>query len=225
MRRLVVPSTRGFDSYKSLIGQWRARRQLSTPLRRALHFAQSAYARDFVRDRLGLESLPLSDYTTVGAHVGRGRAPASVVSYNPAKGGHIVARVKEVMQGPVRWVPLEGMDRPSLEAALLGSDVYLDLGHQPGKDRLPREAAAAGAVAIVLAVGAAANGEDFCLPSEHKIHPGPDLENRVAVMLRRVLDDLPRQFARQEAFRLAVAQERATFQSQVTQATVALGLA
>lgn len=195
---------------------WRRR------LRAAHHLAQSSYAVDVVRRELGAEARLLSDYVRgPGSGAGRAEAPAAerwearVVAFNPGKGGDLVEEVRRLVGPRVTWLPITGMTPEQAQAALMRSAVYLDLGHQPGKDRMPREAALAGAVTLVAAIGAGAHESDFPLPSEHRIPAGPDIVPAAARALEAVLDDLPGHWARQSGFREHLSRERETFLDEV----------
>lgn len=65
-------------------------------------------------------------------------------------------------------VVLKGFTRAELEATLRSCQFYIDFGHHPGKDRLPREAARAGCIVFVRRQGAAANATDVLLPDDRR---------------------------------------------------------
>ena len=67
-----------------------------------------------------------------------------------------------------------GMTRSEVVSTLQGCGIYLDLGHHPGKDRMPREAALSGALTVVARRGSGAFFADVPVPWEHKITPGRD---------------------------------------------------
>lgn len=203
-------------------------RRLLAPVRQrrlshAVHVAQSVYAQQQVRERWGGPVRLLSDYTVLDGPHGGGLLerldPRDVptVAFNPAKGGVAVAEVQRMVTRPVRWLPIAGMTPEEVGTALARSSVYLDLGHLPGKDRLPREAALSGAVTLLAAIGAGGNEHDFPLPDDHRIPAGPHLAREAATALERVLDDLPRHWAAQAGFRTLLGEERATFQSEVAE--------
>lgn len=202
-------------------------RGLACPVRRrrlraAVHLAQSVYAHDFVARELATPVALLSDYVTSPVtspprprpEVSRG-ASTPVVAFNPAKGGEVVARVASAVTTPVEWLPIVAMTPAEVADALARSDVYLELGHLPGKDRIPREAAVHGAVVLLAARGAGANPHDFPLPEEHRIPLGDDLAGSTARVLTDVLADLPEHRRRQAAFRARLADERRVFLAEV----------
>jgi hypothetical protein len=192
------------------------RRRLAKSLRDARHIAQSHYAAAFVHDRLGVPVEIVSDYTTAPSRTEMkevGRTPR--IAFNPAKGAKLAAEVQAPLQDEVEWVPIRGMSREQVLEALRTSDIFLDTGHQPGKDRLPREAAASGAVVLLLEVGAGADALDFDIPAHHKISPTGRAPEDFVRAVRMVLADPSTHHLSQAALREAIAAERETFQQQV----------
>lgn len=184
-------------------------------LRARRHLAQSQYAADFVEARLRRRADLLSDYVTTEptdrsqGRTGWSRRP--VVSYLAAKSGAQIDELRVRLDRDVEWLPIAGMTQAEVTAALRRTDVFMDLGRQPGKDRMPREAATAGAVTLLLGVGAGANAHDFPLPPEHRL----SITDDPLAALTRVLEDLPHHRALQEGFRAHVAGERARFDDEV----------
>lgn len=190
---------------------------------RVSHVAQSEYARRFLVERHGFEARLVSDYLphveADAADVAPPRVPAGsrpTVSYQPAKGGPLAAAVRaHVGEDRVRWVPIQGMDAGGVRQALQESSVFLDLGHQPGKDRLPREAALAGAVSVVANVGAGSNDVDMPLPDAHKIAYTPAVVRDAADAVLAVLTDVDGAYAQQARYRAGIRDERRRFHDEV----------
>lgn len=65
-------------------------------------------------------------------------------------------------------VELKGLKPNDVVPFIKSHSFYLDLGGQPGKDRLPRECLSLGLKVIVLQRGAAKNGSDFPYPNYMK---------------------------------------------------------
>jgi len=53
-------------------------------------------------------------------------------------------------------MPIENMPADTVHETLLKSQIYIDFGHHPGKDRIPREAAMSGNIVFLHERGAAA---------------------------------------------------------------------
>jgi hypothetical protein len=185
-------------------------------VKRLVHITQSHYAADFVRSRLGVPAAVVSDYVTVQSteRVGRsGQRPA--VSYSMGKGGVHAAFLPELVRQPVDWIPITGMTSGEVRDALARSDIYVDLGHQPGKDRMPREAAKLGAIAVVARAGAGTNRLDFPLPAEHTVTMSSDVSREAARVVTNLLSDLPHHRGLQEPYRRTLEVERDVFDQQV----------
>ncbi|MGO1838247.1 MAG: hypothetical protein ACTH0E_01895 [Candidatus Microbacterium stercoravium] len=184
-------------------------------LRDAGHLAQSHYAWNHVFAHLGRPGSILSDHTPVtplASVTTEGRIPR--VAYNPAKSRPIMTEFARRWPG-IELLPLENMTGEEVASALATSLVYLDLGAHPGKDRMPREAAAMGSVVLVANRGAAANGVDVPIPSDHKIDVRPDIVLNAKRALDRVLADPAAALEAQADFRARIPRERDVFDAEV----------
>jgi hypothetical protein len=220
-RRLATPSPGGFQenlhrAADRLIAPWESA-MLTLALRlHVQHLAQSAYAWSFLHSRTGVPPSMLSDYTSEPTTTGRPplRDPRQI-AFNFAKGGDVVKQIIETNAVDANWVPIRNMTHGEVIQTLQSSSIYLDLGHQPGKDRLPREAAANGAVTIVARTGAGAFSSDFPLPYDHKIVAGKSGTECTSTVLNAILSDLDHQYHRQATFRHAIELEKQIFLREV----------
>lgn len=135
---------------------------------RIVHICQSAYAEQFVRFQGATTVLRVSDYL----HERLIRRDAElqrrdIVLYNPAKGMEFTAKL--IASHPeIAFVPLAQLKRAGLRALLECAKVYIDFGHHPGKDRMPREAAALGCCVITSTLGSAGVHEDVPIHARYK---------------------------------------------------------
>lgn len=133
------------------------------------HFYQSEYAHEFLLENGAQRVAPLFDYTELKDAQG---AASSVrhnlqFAYFPRKGAELAAAfLKTAPQ--LRAVPIQNMSRAAVFDTLKASSVYIDFGHHPGKDRVPREAAISGCVVLVHEMGAAACYGDYPIDSYYK---------------------------------------------------------
>jgi hypothetical protein len=154
------------------------------------HLAQSHYAERFLAQH-GIKAMPLSDpipvylepdYLATLAH--RPSTPRKdLILYNPSKGAKVTARLQEACP---QWSfrPLQGLDRGELAEAFLGAKLYIDFGHHPGKDRLPREAAVHGCCVVTSRYGSAANSVDVPIPERYKLDTrAPDFVGRFETLV------------------------------------------
>jgi hypothetical protein len=190
------------------------------------NFAQSDYAREFLAGH-GISAPMLSDpipvYTDTAylqALPARLQAAqrADTILYNPTKGAPITAKLMAAYP-QWRFRPLRGLDREQLAQAFLEAKLYMDFGHHPGKDRLPREAALHGCCVITARQGSAANPVDVPIPERYKLDvKAPDFVQRFGEVAGAVLarfDDCSREF---DAYRQVIAREPADFDRQIVEA-------
>lgn len=176
------------------------------------HVAQSLYAQDHLR-RHGIEAPLLSDHTHHGFTV-LGGVRDLCVAVNPVKGADVQARFA-AMFPRIELRPIEGMRRSEVCRFLNTVTAFVDFGHQPGKDRLPREAAMCGAVVFVRDAGAARFREDYPLPEWAFFTDDDAGLTTLADRLKAVFADSPPMRGAQVRYRMGVARERAVFDQQV----------
>jgi hypothetical protein len=184
--------------------------------RELIHFHQSAYARDWLRG-LGAESLyDLGDYTSPAFTVGPARTPSRSpsVSYNAAKGSDLAQGFFDA-NPQFEALPLRGYSKAELRTIFQERLLYVDFGHFPGKDRMPREAAVSGGVVFVHRKGSAESYEDFPLPDFFKFSREDVDSGVLAEKLEAVRADPQRCWAQQDGFRSFVLWEKAYFHDQV----------
>ncbi|GAB3758215.1 hypothetical protein GCM10028796_03510 [Ramlibacter monticola] len=189
-------------------------------------FAQSDYARDFLAGH-GLASEPLSDpipvYTDPAyvASLAPRLAAAQrddTILYNPTKGAAITARLMAAYP-QWRFRPLRGLDREQLAQAFLDAKLYIDFGHHPGKDRLPREAAIHGCCVVTARHGSAANPVDVPIPGRFKLDvKDPQFVQRFGERVNEVFGNFEASSRELAGYRETIAQEPATFRRHVAAA-------
>jgi hypothetical protein len=187
-----------------------------TANRELIHLYQSAYARDWLRG-LGLEQIfDVGDYTSplFTAAPAKSPPPRPLVSYNGSKGAALAqAFFAEAPQ--FEGLALRDFSKPQLAQIFRERLLYVDFGHFPGKDRLPREAAASGGVVFIHRKGAGASYEDFPLPDFFKFDEADVTSGSLRARLEAVAADPQAHWTRQAHFRSVVAWEKAQFHDQV----------
>ncbi|CAG7599454.1 hypothetical protein [Rhodococcus opacus] len=183
-----------------------------------VHLAQSQYAHGFLHANCRIVASCLSDFTPDVEEIQKHRHPedrrSNTVVYNPMKGGLLASKVASRLP-EVDFLPASNMLPHEVYRLFGRSAVYLDLGPHPGKDRMPREAATAGAIVVAAARGSAANGVDVPIPTEHKIVPSPQLVDDTVERLREVLGAQAKHSARQDEYRDMISRERDRFSREV----------
>lgn len=228
VRSGVADSLSLHDAHSLVFWVWRSLTPWKSMLRSMEHLAQSRYAQTVLAERLGIPAAPLSDYIRGLTVVPRQPVAASAtarIAFNPAKGARHIRRVQDALDRRVDWVPLAGLANEEVLAVLRSADVYLDLGAHPGKDRIPREAAAMGAVTIVAMRGSGANADDVRVPAQHKVPSGGGLADSAVEALNHVLDNLPTAYAEQASYRADIARQEQVFRSEVAELAARLSAA
>lgn len=134
---------------------------------RIFHLYQSHYAQFFLYSKGFSKLLPLSDYINLDL-IGNLNSPKKdIVLYNPAKGYEFTKKIISKMPD-VEFVALKGLNKDQLRKLLETSKLYIDFGHFPGKDRLPREAVSNGCCIITGRLGASYFYEDVPINDEYK---------------------------------------------------------
>lgn len=191
-----------------------------------LHFHQSDYARAFLHANAAPRYHALSDYTdpdfvqcSLNPAVNRPIAErANTICFFPNKGAERAARLisgREALPQNVGFLPIRGMTKAQVRDALFGARLYLDFGNHPGKDRVPREAAIAGAVVLLHAAGAALRFPDHPMPAEYRFTEQDIASGALHRKVAAILDQPEPHFRAQRLYREAVLQEQERFDLEV----------
>lgn len=134
-------------------------------IRQCHNLCQSAYAADFLQKNGASRISMLSDYIDLTPQTPLLPCAARDIdiAYLPAKARGAETQV-ECLRAQYNVVALQDMSREQVLHTLSRSKIFLDFGHHPGKDRVPREAALCGAIPMVRHVGAARFPADVPLP-------------------------------------------------------------
>lgn len=195
-------------------------------LKHLRHFAQSHYAREFLAAHdIAAEMLsdPIPVYTAPDylANVANKALQShrhNRILFNPHKGAKITARLRTAFPD-WEFMPLAGYGREQLAEIFLSSTLYIDFGHHPGKDRLPREAAIHGCCVITGLNGSAANDADVPIKPCYKFDDkNTDFIGKFGVAARRIFDDFGACAKDFDAYRAAIAQEPLEFDRQIIRA-------
>lgn len=181
------------------------------------HLFQSEYARQLCEAQSLSPAARLGDYLAeeylAAAARPRG-AREDLVVYNPAKGKRRTQAILKSLDVPA--VPIQGMSRAEILELLSRAKVYIDFGGHPGKDRIPREAVAAGCCVVTNRRGSAGNGIDIPIPDEFKVDDQRRGYPRAAAdTIRRLLDDFDTHATKFDAYRDGIASERHGFLADV----------
>ena len=168
----------------------------------SMHLCQSEYA---WRHTFGMgHRMMLTDWV----HVEQVDAPRQRrIVINPAKDAGLLRPWLDSTDRHV--VQMRGLDQAGVSRLLWSSQVYVDFGHHPGRDRPPREAALAGCTVFSTTHGAAAFWADMPLPDWYKFSTVAELEHKLEQLETRDPD------SDQAIYRAWVACNKSEFENEV----------
>jgi hypothetical protein len=195
---------------------------LQLPDRTVVHLAQSEYARAFLQAH-GLDKVcMLTDYLRDDFLVQVRRVTVDKkprpprVAYNPKKGFETTQLLSQRAGGDLEFVPIQNMSPGQVIDLLCSSAVYMDFGHHPGRDRIPREAAACGCCVLTGRKGAAANPIDIPIPDDFKLdETRPDFPDHAVAALRRLAAGHAEVTLAFEPYRAVILAQKRTFEEEV----------
>ena len=190
------------------------------------HFYQSEYARTALMNNKAQRYLPLSDYTDPQfiqrSLTTSDNAPIRFrnnnVCFFPNKGRDLARHFLTCdtsLRNQVEFKAIRDMTKAQVRDTLFQARVYIDFGHHPGKDRVPREAAIAGAVVLLHSAGAANFFGDHPLSPDYRFTQDDVLSGRLHERLDDILDDPEAHFAAQRLYRQHILLEQERFDIEV----------
>jgi hypothetical protein len=182
-----------------------------------MHFYQSDYARDFLVKNRARQVYPLFDYTDelFLEPLGSPAAPRKrQIAFFPRKGVELAAELRATAPN-LPFVPIENMTKAQVRETLRTSALYIDFGHHPGKDRIPREAAASGAIVLLHDKGAGSLFADHPLDRDYLFTLADIRDGSLLARVNEILDNYDAHFARQRYYRHRIRLEKEEFLQQV----------
>lgn len=139
------------------------------------HICASYYAYNFVSARtkrnVSVCIEPISKYFLDRYEVEKRILDSGVrkdeVLYNPKKSAAFVKEISRFAP-EIKFIPLVGMNQDQLVEKYKSSKLFVDFGHFPGAERMPKEAALFGCAIITGRKGAASIYDDVPIPEECK---------------------------------------------------------
>lgn len=180
-----------------------------------LHLYQSYYAKDYVEKKIPqAQGMYLSDYINEehGKFIYPAKFRQNMALYNPAKGYNELKPLIDKSSW-LNWVPLVNLDIPHMILFMQTAKIYVDFGNHPGKDRIPREAAANGGVVITNTKGAAAFTEDVPIPDKYKFASPADQLDEIDILMHDICDNFEHHQSVFSDYRKFIAGERERFDS------------
>ncbi len=189
-----------------------------------MHLYQSYYSMDYVNKKIkNANGMYLSDYIN-DAH-GKFIYPAqfreNIALYNPAKGYEELKPIIEKASW-LKWIPLVNLDVEHMILLMEAGKIYVDFGNHPGKDRIPREAAANGCCVITNKKGAAAFEGDVPIPDSYKFESPQQSINEIDALLHDICDHFAIHQQRFEDYRKWISLEKQKFEEDTVKFVQAL---
>jgi hypothetical protein len=133
------------------------------------HFYQSYYALDFLEKNGVTNYLPIFDYihSKYTDSIYEIDKKENIVCYNPVKGIEITNQIMS-LNPDIKFVPIVNMTEDQIINLLKISKVYIDFGHHPGRDRIPRESAILGNCVLTNSKGSAGFHKDVPVDEKYK---------------------------------------------------------
>lgn len=173
------------------------------------HLAQSAYAYEHIKQNLKAQPHMLSDW--IDLDIQQSTNENDVICVNPAKGEDLIDLFQSKNQN-LSILKLRSMSKNEVTNNLLSSKIYIDFGHHPGKDRIPREASLCGCVVLVKKTGAANFREDVDIDDYYKFDNIDELGPKVKDILTNFSDHQENQ----SAYRNKIKNEKEIFKLEVS---------
>jgi hypothetical protein len=183
-----------------------------------VHFSQSHYASEYLRR----QGLPFTEFfEPINARFLDPRLDTGTqnrvneVLFNPSKGMKVTQQL--IAQNPeVRFTPLRGFNRSQLTEKFQTAKVYIDFGHHPGRDRLPREAAIHGCCIVTGQLGSAANEVDIPIPRAYKLdQTGASFISNFNTLLAGIFRDFDKHHQAFDDYRARILGEPEVFVDQI----------
>ena len=173
-----------------------------------LHLTQSRYAYDYVVNQLKKPAMMLSDWIDLDCNDVLDKSNS--VCVNPSKGLSLIESF-ESQNKDLRVIKLQSMTKDQLITTLSTSKIYIDFGHHPGKDRIPREASLCGCVVFVKKEGAGCYFEDVYIDDYYKFDDINELDDKV----KDVMNNFSVHKSNQRTYQDKIKKEKDTFRIEV----------
>ena len=192
------------------------KRQPLSRLSRCHHLVQSNYAKTFLKSR-GFESESLSDFLNPD-FLSLSPAPDKrnpVILYNPSKGIDTTQLLIRSFTA-YDFKPIQGLSPEQMISLMSSSMIYIDFGHHPGKDRMPREAAMCGCCIITGLLGSAGNETDIPISKKYKLDSNASIFiSEFEKLVHSIFSDFHSHFHDFDTYRDLIRSEPLLFKKQV----------
>lgn len=178
-----------------------------------IHYCQSRYVHSELKVR-GISNLAmLSDYI----HLRERQKPVSkldMITYSVVKSKNNYQGLIDELSLKYKVLEIKGLSSKKINQILGRSKVFLDFGPQPGKDRLPREAASHDNIVLTTNQGAARHFEDIGIDNEFKCLDSINLQE-LTDFIEDCVVNYNDKIKSQKPYREQIKMDKAVFTSEV----------
>ena len=182
------------------------------------HFSPTKYATDYLK-KFGINPIGLNDPVSQiflnAAYESHQSSKKNLILYNPGKGLKITKKVIRSLPH-IEFLPLKGYSQSELSRIMFSAKLYVDFGHFPGGERIPREAAMHGCCVISGKLGSAANDLDFPIPNQYKLNTtSKTFIDSFKTLAEEVLNNFDYHYSNFEDFRIYLKSQPDLFNQQI----------
>ena len=112
----------------------------------------------------------------------------NIICYNPKKGLDFTKKILKLLPD-YEHVPIENMLPEEVRDNLSRAKLYIDFGHHPGRERLPREAALCDCCVISSFTGSAMFFEDMPIFEMYKFNKNDESIERICSLAKDIMKD------------------------------------
>ena len=187
-------------------------------LKNLINFSQGEYSGQYLQTN-GLKPIPFYEpinqqFLKEGINPGVAERVDEIL-FNPVKGKLVTDALIQKFPN-IKFTALKGFDRKALTEKLGKAKLYIDFGHHPGRDRMPREAAMHGCCIVTGILGSAQNMIDVPIETKYKLDSSaPNFLGSFEGLVNDIFMNFPKHYETFEVYRRSIADEPKRFQSQV----------
>lgn len=156
------------------------------------------------------------DYFTIDVYKNKRE---NVVLYNPKKGFEITKQI--ISANPdMTFIPLINYSSLDLIKLMSTAKLYIDFGHFPGPERLPKESALFGCNVLVRKTGASINDFDVNIPNKYKL-TDIDISN-ISKIITNMLENYDSDFEDFNTYRTQILNLESNFIKSINELLISL---
>lgn len=137
-----------------------------------------------------------------------------IVLYNAKRNTKYIEKLKK-RDKSISYVPIQNMTAQQVAELLESAKVYIDFGHHPGKDRLPREAVMHGCCILTSTIGSADFWDDVPIDSEFKFDRTINNIQNIINKMHDILENYSAYTQKFDGYREYIKEEKDKFEKDV----------